>query len=299
LSNVIYLEDWLMSSLAVPSHTDLLLTIRGLLPSLNEQEQKVGQYVLDYPEEVIYLAVSDLAQRAAASDTTVFRFCKKMGTDGYQDFKIRLAQELASARPAAYTSVQVGDTLAEATRKVIAADVKALEDTLRVLDLAALDRAADALLATRRVDIYGSGGGVVVALELQYKLMRVGVRAVPHTDAEMQIISATLLTSADLAVGISHSGESQDVLHALQTAKEAGAQTIAITNHPASPIAELADVSLCTAAQEALAHGYPLGARVAQVGLIDILYTCLALKRQAEVERSQARIAEALHSRHG
>ena len=126
--------------------------------------------------------------------------------------------------------------------------------------------------------------------------MRVGVRAVPHTDAEMQVISATLLTPVDVAVGISHSGESQDVLHALKVAKEAGARTVAITNHPASPMARLADISLCTAAQEALAHGYPLGARVAQVGLIDVLYTCMALKRQTEVEHSQARIAAALQA---
>lgn len=285
-------------SLRVTS-TNILLTIRGLLPSLNEQEQKVGQYVLDHAHEVIHLSVSDVAQRALASDTTVFRFCRKVGADGYQDFKIRLAQDLAAGRMTTYAPVGPADSLAEAAGKVIAADIKALEDTLRVLDLAALERAADALLAARRVDIYGSGGGAIAALELQYKLMRVGVRAVPHTDAEVQIISATLLTSADLAVGISHSGESHDVLHALTVAKEAGARTIAIVNHPASPIAELAEVSLCTAAQEALAHGYPLGARVAQMGLIDVLYACLGLKRTAEVERSQTRIAEALYHRRG
>lgn len=277
--------------------TSILLTIRGLLPSLSEQEQKVGQYVLEHAHEVIHLSVSDVAQLALASDTTVFRFCRKVGAEGYQDFKIRLAQELAAGRMTTYAPIGPADSLVEAAGKAIAADIKALEDTLRVLDLAALERAADALLAARRVDIYGSGGGAIAALELQYKLMRVGVRAVPHTDAELQLISATLLTSADLAVGISHSGESHDVLHALAVAKEAGARTIAIVNHPASPIAELAEVSLCTAAQEALAHGYPLGARVAQMGLIDVLYACLALKRQAEVERSQMRIAEALYKR--
>ena len=115
----------------------------------------------------------------------------------------------------------------------------------------------------------------------------------------MQVISATLLTSADLAVGISHSGESPDVLHTLEVARSAGARTIALTNHPASPIARIADVSLSTAAQEALAHGYPVGARVAQVALIDVLYTCMALKRHEETELSQTRIAEALHRRHG
>ncbi len=279
---------------------NLLLTIRGLLPSLNEQEQKVGHYVLEHAWEVIHLSVSDLAQRATASDTTVFRFCRKVGTEGYQDFKIRLAQELAAVKLTTYLPIGPADSLAEAACKVIAADLKALEDTLRVLDLATLERAADAILAARRVDIYGSGGGAVAALELQYKLMRVGVRAVPHMDAEMQVISATLLTANDLAIGISHSGGSQDILHALTVATEAGARTIAITNHPASPIAALAEISLCTAAQEALAHeGYPLGARVAQMGLIDVLYVSLALKRQAEVERSQARIAEALYHRRG
>lgn len=288
-----------MTISAAISLAGLLVAIRSVLPSLNEQEQKVGQYVLDHPAEAIHLSMSDLAMRCAVSDTTVFRFCRKIGMEGYQDFKIRLALELAPERAVTYAAVASEDSPAEAARKVIAADVKALQDTLSVLDLAVLERAADALLAARRVDIYGSGGGAIAALELQYKLMRVGVRAVPHTDAEMQLVSATLLTPADLAVGISHSGESQDVVQALTTARNAGARTIAITNHPLSPIARAAELSLCTAAQEAPVQGYPLGARVAQVGLIDVLYTFTAVKRQAEVEHNLARIGEALYRRLG
>ena len=276
---------------------NLLLTIRTLLPSLNEQEQKVGQYVVDHPGQVVHMSVTDLAQRCVASEATIVRFCKKVGAEGYQNLKILLAQELRSAAAIPYHPVEAGDTLREAVRKVIAADVKALEDTLSILDLAAVERAADTLLAARRVDIYGSGGGAVAALELQYKLIRVGVRAVVHTDTEMQIISATLLTVADAAVGISHAGQAPEILHALQVARESGAKTVAITNHSASPIARAVDISLWTSAQEALAHGYPLGARVAQVGLIDALYACMALKRQAEVEHSLNRIAQALYGR--
>ena len=137
----------------------------------------------------------------------------------------------------------------------------------------------------------------MAALELQYKLIRVGVRAVVHTDTEMQVISATLLTSVDAAVGISHSGQSLEILHALAVAKESGARTMAITNHRASPIAQAVDISLSTAAQESLAYGYPLGARVAQVGLIDALYVCMALKRPEEVDHNLTRIATALHGR--
>lgn len=281
------------------TRSSLLLNIRTLLPSLNEQEQKVGQYVLEHPAEVIHLAVSDMAQRCGVSDATVFRFSKKVGTEGYQNFKIMLAQELASSTATPYATLGREDSLATAVQKVIAADMKALEDTLSVLDLAALEKAVDALLAARRVDIYGSGGAAVAALELQYKLMRVGVRAVVHTDTEMQVISATLLTSADAAIAISHSGESPDILHALDVAKEAGAKTIAITNHLASPIAKAVDINLSTSAQSALAHGYPLGARVAQVGLIDALHACLSLKRPDEAERNLQRIASALYHHPG
>jgi RpiR family carbohydrate utilization transcriptional regulator len=270
----------------------LLLAIRGVLPGLNLQERKVGQYVLDHPDEVIHLAMSKLAERCTVSDTTVFRFCRKVGTHGYQDLKIRLALESGAAKELMYATVNDEDSPDEAARKVIAADVKALEDTLKVLNFVALDKATAALTAARRVDIYGSGGAAVAALELQYKLLRIGVRALAYTDGEMQLISANLLAQDDLAIGISHSGESPDVLHALEAAKRAAASTIAITNHPASALARLADVSLLTAAQEALAHGYPLGARAAQIGLIDILYTYLRLRRQAETEQTQAHTAE-------
>jgi DNA-binding MurR/RpiR family transcriptional regulator len=288
-----------MEDAAAPAGTKLSLRVRALLPALNEQERKVGQYVVDHAAEVIHLAVAELAQRCTVSDATVVRFCKRVGTEGYPNFKILLAQDLASTYPAPYANVQPGDSIGAAVQKVIAADMKALEDTLSVLDLGALERAVDTLLGARRVDIYGSGGAVVTALELQYKLMRVGVRAVVHTDSEMQVVSATLLTAADAAVGISYSGESPDILHALEVAKEAGARTIAITNHLESPVAKSADVDLSTAAQEALAYGYPLGARVAQVALIDALYACMALKRRDVAEHSLARIASALSYRPG
>ena len=115
----------------------------------------------------------------------------------------------------------------------------------------------------------------------------------------MQVVSATLLTPADAAVAISHSGESQEVLRALKVADGFGAKTIALTNHPASSIATTAQICLYTAAQESLAYGYPPGARVAQVGLVDILYACMALKRRAAVDQNHAHIAAALNRRKG
>ena len=160
-----------------PASTNILLKIRALLPSLNEQEQKVGQFVLSKPGDVVRLAIGDLAQRCHVSDTTIFRFCRKIGADGYQDLKIRLAEEMASARTPTYAAINDADTLMDVAQKTVRDNVKALEDTLSVLDLPVIDQAADILLAARRVDIYGSGGGAIAALDMQYKLMRLDVLA--------------------------------------------------------------------------------------------------------------------------
>ena len=108
-----------MAEPSEPSVKSLLLAIRGLLPALNEQEQKVGQYVLDHPDEVIHLAMSDLAQRCAVSATTVFRFCRRVQTDGFQDFKIRLALELTPGRLATYAMAFPGEDVIEAARRFV------------------------------------------------------------------------------------------------------------------------------------------------------------------------------------
>ena len=284
-----------MSGSGVPATAGILVNLRAMLPALNEQEQKVGHYVLDHAEEVVHLSMAELAERSGSSDATVFRFCKKVIGGGYQEFKIRLAQELGAANPSIYVPVDPEDSLVAAARKIVAADLRALEDTLSVLDPDKVQRAVDALLAAKRVHVYGSGGAAIAAMEMEYKLIRVGVPAVAHVDAKMQLISASLLAADDVAVGISHSGESPEVLRAMAVARQAGAILIAITNHPTSSLGQMVDVELLTAAQEGFGRSYPLGTRVAQIALIDILYGCLAQRRGDETERSLERIAQAVY----
>jgi DNA-binding MurR/RpiR family transcriptional regulator len=241
----------------------------------------------------VRLAIGELARRTGTGDATVLRFCKKVGAHGYGDFKIRLAQDLASSHAAAYVPQQPEDSLSVPLRKSVSADVKAMEDTLAIADVGALVAAAKALLNARRADIYGSGGAAVAAEELRFKLTRVGVRCMAHVDGEMQYMSASLLGAPDVAIGISHSGESTDVCEAITEARAHGAVTIAITNHPASPLARLAQIQLRTAAQDALSHGYPTGARAAQVVLINMLCVCISQLGREVAEQSAARLEEA------
>jgi RpiR family carbohydrate utilization transcriptional regulator len=272
---------------------NILLKIRGLLPSLTAGEQKIGDYVLRYPDEVIKLSITELAEACDVSDATIFRFCRKVGTEGYQDFKIALAKGSVSPDSLVYADVISEDSLVTMAEKIVEANVKALRDTLKVLDAEALDRALKAILAANRVQIYAVGGSGVAARELQFKLMQLGIDANAFIDSQMQFISASLLTDADVGIAISHSGAKRHTVEALKLAKASGATTICITSHPASPVAEVADIKLCTSAWESLVHDDSPSVRNAQLALIDVIYKGIIMRapQRTRVSLSKANAA--------
>ncbi|MBC7224764.1 MAG: MurR/RpiR family transcriptional regulator, partial [Anaerolineae bacterium] len=261
------------------------------------QEQRVGSYVLAHPEQVVSLPITQLAEATGVSDATIFRFCRHVGTDGYQDFKIALARALVSSHSLVYADVTPEDTLASMAEKVIEASVKALQDTAAVLDVGALEQAVSVLLRARRVEIYALGGAGVAAREMQFKMMQLGMRINAFLDAQMQTMSAALLRPGDLAVGISHSGEDRHTVNALHIARQNGATTMAITNHPGSSLARAADICLVTSAEETPLEGGSPSIRIAQMAMVDLLYEGALLRGGKRLQQRLARVTEAvLHS---
>jgi RpiR family carbohydrate utilization transcriptional regulator len=278
----------------VSGDENILLKIRGLLPSLTAGEKKIGNYVLRHPDEVVKLSITELAEACDVSDATIFRFCRKVGTEGYQDFKIALAKESVSPDSLVYADVIPEDSLMTMAEKIVEANVKALRDTLKILDAEALDRALNAILAANQVQIYAVGGSGVAARELQFKLMQLGINANAFIDSQMQFISASLLTDGDVGIAISHSGTKRHTVEALKLAKATGATTICITSHPASPVAEVADTKLYTSAWESLVHDDSPSVRNAQLALIDVIYEGIKIRAPQRARVSLAKANEAI-----
>jgi RpiR family carbohydrate utilization transcriptional regulator len=257
-------------------------------------EKKIGDYVLRNPDEVIRLSITELAEACGVSDATIFRFCRKVGTEGYQDFKIALAKESVSPDSLVYADVIPEDSLTTMAEKIVEANVKALRDTLKVLDKEALDKALNAILAANRVQIYAVGGSGVAARELQFKLMQLGINANAFIDSQMQLISASLLTKSDVGIAVSHSGAKRHTVEALKLAKASGATTICITSHTASPVAEVADIKLYTSAWESLVHDDSPSVRNAQLALIDVIYEGIVMRAPQRAQASLSKANEAI-----
>ena len=121
------------------------------------------------------------------------------------------------------------------------------------------------------IDIYSVENSEVTALDLLTKLLYLGLPCRHFSDYYFQRISAGSLTSDDVAVGISYSGESKDTVDVMRTAQKAGACTIVITNFQDSTIARYADILICTS-QEQLFYGNAIFSRTTQLLIVDMIY---------------------------
>ncbi len=251
--------------------------IQGTYGSLRTAEQRVADFILKYPEDLIYLTVTELAERTNTSESTVVRLCQKIGYKGYQEFKIMLARDLVEPTSEIYAQIEPGDSLTTIKTKVFQANAQALRDTIEVLQDDQLERAVNAIAKARKLDIYGVGGSGSLALDAYHKFLKLGIPTVAISDGDMMAMSSTTLGAEDVALGISHTGASRDVTDALEHAKENGACTICITHRSTSPITKFADIRLYTAAKTTAFRSEAGSSRIAQLTIIDTLYVGVAL----------------------
>jgi DNA-binding MurR/RpiR family transcriptional regulator len=250
--------------------------IEGTYASLRTAEQRVADFILGHAEELIYLTVTELAERTQTSESTVVRLCQKIGYKGYQEFKIMLARDLVGPTETVYEQIAPTDSLEVLKAKVFQANAQALKDTIEVLSDAELRRAVDALSAARKIEIYGIGGSGPLAFDAYHKFMKLGIPSVWLNDSDLMAMSSMLMETGDVALGISHTGASRDVCDAMEHAQAAGATTICITHQATSPITKVSHIKLFTAAKETAFGSDATSSRIAQLSIVDTLYAGIA-----------------------
>jgi DNA-binding MurR/RpiR family transcriptional regulator len=260
-----------------PTKAGCLLRIKSAMEVFKPAERSIAQFVLDNPERVMQMSISEAARDIGVGESTVIRFCRAVGYKGYQEFKLRLAQDLVEPVEYIHENISFADRTEDLAQKVFQTNVRAVEDTMKSLDPGMVEVAAKALSGARRIDIYGVGYSSLTALDAKLKFARLGLVADSYGDAHLQAMAAALLGRGDVAIGISHSGSTRDVVDALAAARKSGATTISITNFSPSPITRASDIVLLTASPESPLGGEVLTSRIAQLCVIDVLSVALAV----------------------
>ena len=263
---------------------EVLARLRGLKPTLVPSKRRVAAYILRDPARVATQTITELADAAQTSETTVLRLCQELGVRGYRELRVALAAESGREQERA-ANREVGrdigrdDDLDAIIDTITYTDQQAIADTARNLDRAALAEAVSLTAQARRIDIVGFGASAVVALDLQQKLHRIGLIAYAWHDIHEALTAAALLGPADVMVGVSHTGATLDTIDAVREAAAHGAHTVVLTGVPNSPLAAEADVLLVTADRETTFRSGATASRIAALSVVDVLFAAVAQRR--------------------
>ena len=260
--------------------TSIELRIRSIYDSLTNAEKKVADYFLSDMENVFNKPIAQLAQEAGVSKVAWVRFCKDIGFDGLKDLKKALFTQMREkadnvvADP--FSDVRDVTDTKSLIESIKHNSIRAMEDTAGMLDPEALETAARTILGARSVRIFGVGASGMVGNDLHSKLMRINKNSYFATDHHTQLTYAASMTDQDVAVLISMSGTTSEVLEILSLIKQNQIPSIALTKYSKTPLAMNADTVLYISAPEITMRSGAMSSRLAQLMVIDALFTAVA-----------------------
>lgn len=260
--------------------TSIELRVRSIYDSLSNAEKRVADYFLNNIENVFHQPIAQLAEEAGVSKVAWVRFCKDIGFDGLKDLKKALFAQMCEKDEVVMSTPFSDIRHITDTKSLIEGiaqnSIRAIQDTAEMLDPAALEQAAKLILGAESVRIFGVGASAMVGQDFHSKLMRINKTSYFSTDHHGQLTYAANMTSKDVAVLISMSGETKEMLEILHLAKQNATPALALTKYSKTPLALNANTVLYVSAPEITMRSGAMSSRLAQLMVIDALFTAVA-----------------------
>ena len=250
--------------------------IRFTRHKMGPAERKIADYILENTQNIISDSIGDFAKKCDCGNATVVRFAKRLNFSGYQALKIEIARELSSTSSIS-NEITKEDSCYEIFNKRTNEILLTLKNTESVINDKQLDEIANIIMKAKRIVVFGLGNSAAIAQDAAHKFSRLGFNAQACCDNHMQAIIASHLNRQCVALGISHSGSSKDIIQALQLSKIGSATTICITNYGTSPIVDVCDYALFTKANETQHSILAMSSRIAQLTILDSIYTYIVI----------------------
>jgi len=273
-----------------PAAVDIVSRIQRVESQLSPAERRVAEVVCGDYEGATRMTIADLAHKAGVSQPTVTRFCRSVGCTSFAQFKIRLATTLTVAAAYLRSDRVFSDDVGQLAQSVMMRAASAVRECLDQLDTTAIAKAIDALAASRRIDIYGQGGGsAAMAEDAKLRLFRLGIPVSAFVDGHQQRMSAATLQPGDAVFAISNSGRSRPVVEAVEIARSFGAMTVALTR-PLTPLAQAADIVIAMTIAEGENILVPTPSRYAHLAVIDTLAAGVAARLGGRAREALRRV---------
>lgn len=225
-------------------NTGILGALHTYYPSCTPVDKDIADYVLAHGAEVVYMPITELAYRCSVCETSIMRFCRKLGVSGYPEFRVALSSSLAAMQQMPGHEFNSDDPLDKLIDDVYRKHIFALTNTRTMQSTDQFRTIVEHVSLARQVYFFGLDCSLTTAFfssQIMMKLMHKGTFAM---EAYTQKLQASLLTSFDIAFLFSQCGNSSDLLEIAQTLKAHNAYTVAVTCCCDSPLTKLCDANL-------------------------------------------------------
>ena len=278
--------------------SDFVHNLQTHYPDLRKSERIIADYLQEHADERLDMTITELARTLKVSETTISRFCRVIGYQGFQDLKLSMAAAVVNGERFQNIPAEISedDPAAVISKKLAESLQRSIGITQQGLNIGQLQAAIDALASASQIVLYGVGGSAVVIAALHHLLTKAGLNCTAYSDGYMQSVSASMLKPGCAALGVSNTGNSKHVVDALLIASDQGAVTIGITGDPDSSLARAAEICLPTPLEnlDAPLYGGSIDAKVCQLYLADLIYLGVLFKLGAPAKRSLKKTAQVL-----
>lgn len=240
-------------------------------------EKNIADFFMKNEEKMDFSA-KEIAKHLFVSEASLSRFAKKCGFRGYREFIYQYEESFE----------EKNKELTGHTRTVLNMYQELLNKTYSLMDEAQIIRISEKLGQAKRVFVCGKGSSGLAAREMRLRFMRIGVDINSIQDPDLMRMQAVFQKEGCLVIGISISGESEDVCYLLEESKKRGADTILITGKNKDDYEDICDELVLIASRKYLDHGNVISPQFPILIMLDLIYSYY-LEHDKKEKRNHAR----------
>lgn len=265
---------------------NVLQYIKQNFESFTDREKLIAEYLLSNKKSIINMSAKEIGDVTNTSAPTVVRFSKKIGFDSLNEMKLRLSLNLQNDEDNSDFEYLHGDLSTKNIIYGIKASIDSImNQTIGILKEEELEKAIEILSKAKNIYIFSVGVSGLVGMDFYYKLSRINKRCIAHADTHLQITSSALMEKGDVAIAISYSGETREVIKCAENAKESGIPVISITKASINnTLADISDIVLQVPFVEKTLREGAMSSRISQLAIIDMLFIGMAKNNLKAVE---------------
>lgn len=252
----------------------MLIQKMKYMQNLTAQEKHIVEYILANPQIVFDTTANELAKLTYTSSSTIVRLCKKLDTKGYPDFQLKLALEFKqnNMEDKAAKSTLNKESLIEGIDSIPYIYEQALTETRRMFDEKSLVKIVDWIMASKRIDIYGTDNNYYIAQQACAKWNEVGVTAIAYNSANQHYLNSPNINTSTVSIIISRTGRNKAMIEIAKILKKNNMKVVAVTGNKDSMVAKVSDETILTYVEHERMYLDKIVARMSAQYILDVLY---------------------------